>query len=128
MSASASSRRGLVRKALPPFTAQATDQNQTVDYIGGAGSKLLEGAGGEVEQELKTARFEISQQGEVILLKTETIANLQNQLDQQKRRMTTEAQKVQNELTQECEALKKELELCKNDEVIKEASMQELKR
>ena len=42
--------------------------------------------------------------------------------------MTTEAQKVQNELTQESEALKKELELCKNDEVIKEASMQELKR
>ena len=53
---------------------------------------------------------------------------MQNQLEQQKRRMTTEAQKVQNELTSECEALKKELELCKNDEVVKEASMQELKR
>lgn len=35
---------------------------------------------------------------------------------------------MQNELTSECEALKKELELCKNDEVVKEASMQELKR
>ena len=42
--------------------------------------------------------------------------------------MTTEAQKVQIELTQEVDALKKELELCKNDEVVKEASMQELKR
>lgn len=53
---------------------------------------------------------------------------MQNQLDLQKRRLTTDAQKVQNELTTECEALKKELELCKNDEVVKEASMQELKR
>ena len=35
---------------------------------------------------------------------------------------------MQNELTTECEAMKKELELCKNDEVVKEASMQELKR
>ena len=35
---------------------------------------------------------------------------------------------MQNELVSEVEALKKELELCKNDEVVKEACMQELKR
>ena len=91
MSASASSRRIIQRKAPPPFTAQMTDQNhQTMDYIGTAKK-----AGGnnenDLDQELKTLRFELSQQTEVILLKTETISNLQNQLDQQKRRMTTES-------------------------------------
>ena len=35
---------------------------------------------------------------------------------------------MQNELQSETEVLKRELELCKNDEVVKEACMQELKR
>ena len=42
--------------------------------------------------------------------------------------MTTDAQKVQNELTHECEALKKELALIKTDEVLKEATLTELKK
>ena len=62
------------------------------------------------------------------MLKTETVRNLQEQLDQQRRRLTTDAQKVQTELQRENEALKKELQLCKADEVKKEAGLTELKR
>ena len=78
--------------------------------------------------EVRSLRFELQQQGEVLLLKSETVQNLRDQLEQQKRRMTTDAQKVQNELSHECEALKKELEMIRSDEVTKEASLQELKK
>ena len=79
MSASASTRRIIQRKAPPPFTAQTLDQNQSADYVGTA--KKAGGGGNnesDLEQELRTLRFELSQQTEVILLKTETISNLQN--------------------------------------------------
>lgn len=62
------------------------------------------------------------------MLKTETAKNLQSQLDQQKRRMTNDAQKMHNELIAENENLKKEMALVKNDEVEKEAQLAELKK
>ena len=40
----------------------------------------------------------------------------------------TDAQKVQSDLSQDCEALRKELALCKQDEVTKEAALLELRK
>ena len=45
MSASASTRRVIQRKAPPPFTPQAVDQNQKVEYLVGTAAK----AGGNNE-------------------------------------------------------------------------------
>ena len=105
MSANVNSRRAVNRKAPPPFTAQ-TIENQPVEYIGTATKTTIANQQNDDQDiEVKTLRFELSQQSEVILLKTETVTNLTNQLDQQKRRMTTEAQKVYLELNQECERL-----------------------
>ena len=42
--------------------------------------------------------------------------------------MNSDANKVKAELLQDCDSLKKELELCKNEEVHKEATLSEFKR
>lgn len=42
--------------------------------------------------------------------------------------MNSDALKIKAELLQDCNSLKKELELCKNEEVHKEATLNELKR
>ena len=64
----------------------------------------------------------------MLALKIETVKNLTSQLDQQKRRMQQEHKKAQGELTQEMESLKRELELCRSDEIVKEAALIELRR
>lgn len=46
----------------------------------------------------------------------------------QKRKLTTEASKIQGELQSEVEGLRKELELIKDDELSKEAQLGELRR
>ena len=42
--------------------------------------------------------------------------------------MTTDAQKIQNEIIHERDALRKELEMIKTDEVLKETTLNELKK
>ena len=104
-----------------PFHGRrVTDENMVVESSKDPSSVL--------EQEIRSLRFELQQQSEVVLLKTETVRNLQEQLESQKRRLLNEAQKVQSELTQDCEALRRELALCKESEVVKEGSLIELKR
>ena len=77
MSASANSRRVIVRKAPPPFTAHTLDNNNAIDYIGTATKTVCANQhNDELDIEVKTLRFELSQQSEVILLKTETVTNL----------------------------------------------------
>ena len=55
------------------------------------------------------------------------IGNLTQQLEQQKRRLTTEASKVQSELAQENESLKKALASQKEQQATKDAQLMELK-
>lgn len=47
------------------------------------------------EQETRNLKFELQQQTEVLSLKSRMIENLQQQLEQQKRRLVSDAQKVQ---------------------------------
>jgi len=46
------------------------------------------------EQETKELKFDMQQLTEKLALKTRTIENLSTQLEQQKRRLTTDAQKI----------------------------------
>ena len=59
------------------------------------------------EQETKDLKLDMQQLNEMLALKTRTIDNLSTQLEQQKRRLTTDAQKIQSELTSENESLKR---------------------
>ena len=52
----------------------------------------------------------------MLMLKTETAKNLQTQLEQQKRRMDQEAQKLQTELKHENDGLKKQLTRLQDDD------------
>ena len=60
------------------------------------------------------------------MLKEEAIKNLQNQLDSQKKRLTTEFVKVQNELQAELDKHRKEVKHLKENEVSKDAHLSEL--
>lgn len=72
-------------------------------------------------------RFELQQQTEVLNLKSRMIENLQQQLEQQKRRLVTDAQKIQSELSQDNENLRKALALQKEQQAAKDAQLMELK-
>ena len=62
MSASVNSRRVIVRKAPPPFTAHTLDNNNAIDYIGTATKTVCANQhNDELDIEVKTLRFELSQ-------------------------------------------------------------------
>ena len=51
-----------------------------------------------LEQEVRSLKFELDQKSEILALKTDALKNVQDQLDKQKRRLTTDAYKMQTEL------------------------------
>ena len=63
------------------------DENQ----LGRDRSREPEGANAD---EVRSLKFELQQQAEMLMLKTEAAKNLQTQLDQQKRRMGQDASKL----------------------------------
>lgn len=51
-----------------------------------------------LEQEVRSLKFELGQKSEILAMKTDALKNVQDQLDKQKRRLTTDAYKMQTEL------------------------------
>ena len=64
----------------------------------------------------------------MLLLKTETVRNLQTQIESTKRRLTTDAQRKEQDYRSVNEQLTFELERVKDSEVRKEAQLNELQR
>lgn len=68
-------------------------------------TNLVSTANSSLEQEVRTLKFELQQQGEMLLLKTETVRNLQTQIESTKRRLLTDAQRKETDLSQANEQL-----------------------
>ena len=64
----------------------------------------------------------------MLLLKTETVRNLQTQIESTKRRLTTDAQRKEQDYRSVNEQLAFELERVKDSEARKEAQLNELQR
>ena len=77
-------------------------------------SRAVATEGDDNSDELRELKFDLQQKDEMLALKTETIKNLQVQLEQQKRRFTTDAQKLSTELTAQNEQLRRKVEDAEN--------------